>query len=498
MKIIQRILWIGITLLLFVACKDEERTPQAALQINGGSTFLSLDASPRSGKLTVKSVEAWSLVAPVPGWFTLSRESGPSGKSEINVSLTANAGEARSAVLRFVAGDKEVPFTLSQSAANVGFNEAEYAFYVTFGTMPTLYAGLYMLTHDTPSWVFYERTKTFKPAEFPAYASVAIPADPTKNASNADMVRMAAAFKRQILKINSEDPTAVFALYVDDLRCQLGYRWFVEQGIDPSRVKVTLLSDGTATYNNYKTYFGNPATAEQNWNSYAAEVDALDWNHGGRYPETRIPAGFNSYTWAFYMATRPDYRLVLQNRSLIEGSPAFDATHLPQIHFEEVHPYELLSSLSAEQRSRFLRMADFDATTFSAQFDASPKPNLVIIGTNPDGDGGKAQQRAYVAQVVERYGDRYDLFFKPHPVDTSSADYPTRFPGMTLLPGQMPFEIFVWVLLDKIDLIGGYASTSFIATPLQKVGFLFAPNAASLVSPLDVLFRDAPDVVWID
>lgn len=92
------------------------------------------------------------------------------------------------------------------------------------------------------------------------------------------------------------------------------------QGIDSARVKVTMLSDGTATYNNFHNYFGDAATAEQNWNDYAAEVEALDWNHGGRYPETRAPEEFASYTWPYYLSTRPDYRLMLQNSSLMESS----------------------------------------------------------------------------------------------------------------------------------------------------------------------------------
>ena len=73
---------------------------------------------------------------------------------------------------------------------------------------------------------------------------------------------MSEAMKRRILEINAEDPTAVFGLWVDDLRCRLGYDWFVAQGIDSARVKVTMLSDGTATYNNFHNYFGDAATAE--------------------------------------------------------------------------------------------------------------------------------------------------------------------------------------------------------------------------------------------
>ena len=61
----------------------------------------------------------------------------------------------------------------------------------------------------------------------------------------------------------------------------------------------------------------------------------------------------------------------------------------------------------------------------------------------------------------------------------------------------MPFEIFVWALLDKIDMIGGYPSTVFLTVPVDKVRFIFAADAASLVRPLNILFRDATDVEWM-
>ena len=100
-------------------------------------------------------------------------------------------------------------------------------------------------------------------------------------------------------------------------------------------------------------------------------------------------------------------------------------------------------------------------------------------------------------RIIQQYGSDYDIFFKPHPADSSSAGYPDRFEGLTLLPGQMPFEIFVWALLDKIDMIGGYPSTVFLTVPVDKVRFIFAADAASLVRPLNILFRDATDVEWM-
>ena len=142
-------------------------------------------------------------------------------------------------------------------------------------------------------------------------------------------------------------------------------------------------------------------------------------------------------------------------------------------------------------------MANFDYDRFKVLFDASPKGNLIILGTSHTTDESRRQQAAYVQRIMEQSGAEYDVFFKPHPANGSSSDYEERFPGLTLLPGQMPFEIFVWSLLDEVNLIGGYPSTTFLSVPLDKVGFLFAADAASLPRPLNLLFSDAPNVEWM-
>ena len=381
------------------SCADDG-TP--SVSINGGTDFLSLDHLARSGKITVNAPAPWSVtLAPEnygqdekPDWLTLSAEEGPAGYSEIDVTFAENPGPARSASLLFSCDGKTLAFTVSQSAGGTGFDAPDYYFYISVGTMPTLYSGLHLLSHDKPSYVSYERASTFDAAEFPDRAFVYPVADPTGHATNEELRAMSEAMKRRILEINAEDPTAVFGLWVDDLRCRLGYDWFVAQGIDSARVKVTMLSDGTATYNNFHNYFGDAATAEQNWNDYAAEVEALDWNHGGRYPETRAPEEFASYTWPYYLSTRPDYRLMLQNSSLMESSCPFIADRLAAMKMESVQPYELLTALPEASKQQFYRMAKFDYARFAGLFDLSPKKNLIIIGTSHSSAASEQQQAA--------------------------------------------------------------------------------------------------------
>lgn len=491
-------LFFCLALLAGAAACNEDKASQAPIVINGGEQSLSLDGRSRAGKITVLSPAPWRVTtAAADRWFTLSTTEGAAGYSEIELCLDENPGAARSARLAFACGDAIVPFILSQGALSTGYDAPDYYFYVTFGTMPTLYAGIHLLSHDKPSQVFYSRSRTFDPAKFPANARVTTAADRTADATQPEMEQMAREMKRRIREIDSADPTAVFGLYVDDLRCRIGYDWFVAQGIDSARVKVSMLSDGTGTYNNFYDYFGDAATAGQNWDAYAAEVEALDWDHGGRYPETRSLPQFESFTWPYYLSTRPGYRLVVQDGSLFESESPLIAEKLGQMEIESIQPYAMLSALPEAVRKRFYEMAGFDYDKFAALFDASPKKNLIVIGTSHADDASAQRQRDYVARIVERYGADYDVFFKPHPADTSSKGYQDEFPGLTLLPGQMPFEIFVWSLIDRVDMIGGYPSTVFLTVPLDKVRFVFAADAQSLVRPLNILFRDAENVEWM-
>ena len=362
------------------ACSDDKTSE---VRINDGAEFLSLDYLARSGKITVNAPAPWTVILSAgsyggderPDWVTLSAEEGPEGYSEIDVTFAANPGPARSALLLFICNGKTSVFTLSQSAKDTGFDSPDYYFYAAFGTMPALYSGLHLLSHDKPSYFFYERPQTYDPELFPDYATVFTAANPNAEATTEEIYAMSEQMKRRILEINAEDPTAVFGLYVTDLACRAGYDWFVEQGIDSARVKVTMLSDGTGTYNNFYKFFGDPATAEQNWNDYADRVEALDWNHGGRYPETRAPQDLVSDEWIAYLSTRPNYRLMLQNASLMESSGPFMTQKLAEMKMESVQPYELLTALPEEAKKEFYRMANFDYDRFKALFDASPKGN---------------------------------------------------------------------------------------------------------------------------
>lgn len=387
-------------------------------------------------------------------------------------------------------------------AGNEDFN-ADYHFYFTLGTMPSLYAGLLSLSCEKPAYMYYGRNQTFDGSRIPGHVTLS-PFNLDKDNTVADDATTTQAcvwLKDRIKEINDADPDATFAIYTDDLRSRIAYYWFATLGIDLKRVKVTLLSDGTGSYNEFYNEFGKAGDGKRAWNRYATEINRLNWTGGNvKDPyEGDIPEEWDgNLHWCYYLSTNPNYRYLLHDASLFETEDSYVLEEMKKMNLWSRTPYQMLNDLPADKRDRFFDMASFDSREFDALFDASPKPNLIILGTNPGSDEAAiAEQKSYTEKVCDRYGSAYDIFFKPHPADRSSDGYEALYAeyGLKMLP-KAPFEVFLWKLGDKMDIIGGYQTTGLLTAPKEKVKFLFHSGPSDLPKPLNLLF-DNEDVEWM-
>lgn len=378
----------------------------------------------------------------------------------------------------------------------------DYHFYFTVATMPTLYAGMLSLVNEQESYMFYARTSTFDGTKFPSHVHLYDYDLDMNNPVATDEVKTEACnwMKTKIREINDKDPDANFCIYMDDYRSRISYYWFATLGIDLKRVKVTILSDGTATYNEFYKLFGKAGEGEKKWKEIAREINRLDWN-GGKVTDPcagEIGELEKNRNWSYYLSTNPNYRFLLHDASLLETEDSYIKEQMKKMNFWSRTPYELLNDLPAERRTKFFDLASFDSRVFDEMFDASPKDNLIILGTNPGTDEAKIkEQKDYTQKVCEKYASKFDIFFKPHPRDESSKGYETLFGeyGVKLLPNA-PFEIFLWKLGDKMNVLGGYQTTSLLTAPKEKVKFLFHKGPDDLPKPLNLLF-DRDDVEWM-
>ena len=126
--------------------------------------------------------------------------------------------------------------------------EYNYDFYITLGTMPTLYATLNAYQNQNPNtymWFFRGNTisKQYS-ADFIHYFS-------TQSSTNANSEINYLEIRKKVKEILIKNPASKFTLYCDDLRTQFILDIFVAAGVEFEDLKVVLLSDGTGTYSNY-------------------------------------------------------------------------------------------------------------------------------------------------------------------------------------------------------------------------------------------------------
>lgn len=458
-----------------------------SIQINEGSDFISLNSNEQEIELTVESNSSWKLTKDFE-WISLNKIDGEKGKSIVKLIISENRLQARNGIISFdFGGEKPFNFIVSQSSANTGFEDTTHNFYVTFGTLPTLYAGLHLLTHEIPSFVFYERNNTYDPQYLPSYAT------PINLGGNDVQNAMRDYMKAKILKINAENPNAVFGLYVDDFRVRIGYDWFISQGIDSSRVKVTLLTDGTGSYNEFYKRYGSSGQAEGHWKNTINEINNLNWgNKGKKNLSNKAIPEFESWDWPWPISTKPNFRYFLQFPDLLETEDSYVKTQIPLMNTINIPPYELLNSLSQDKKNTFLKMVGLDHKAINTMLNKSPKKNLVIISTV-----NSASLETVIDKTMEKYSSEYDIFFSRHPADNQWQMYEQKYPNLTILP-YMPFEVFFWYFQDQIAVIGGSPSSTFLTVPIEKVKFMYAVGPQVMPKPLNLVMNSSEaNIDWM-
>lgn len=363
----------------------------------------------------------------------------------------------------------------------------EYSFCITFGTMPTLYAGLYAVDKEVPTYVFYERTQTFNAEGYPDHVEIC------PYMGEAEEEQMRDWMKTTIKAIDEKNPDATFNLYVDDLRAGvISHEFFADQGIDISRVKVYMLSDGTGTYNEFYNNFGTSGTGEAYWKKMVDEINSLSWgSDDDEFIDTKALPDFEAHWhWSYPLSTREGFTLVLHDKALLEPQTEdeYVKARIQEMHCDDKNVVDMFNALSPDKQKQFLAMVPYEKEVFEKLMEESPKPNLIINGTN----GQPENQRKYVEEVYNKYKEQYDVFFEPHPADESYFDYEEAFPGLKNVP-KMSFEFVLMFISDKIDAIGGFPSTIYLTVPVNKVKFMFAAGPEAMPRPLNIVFANAPD-----
>ncbi len=400
------------------------------------------------------------------------------------------------------------------------FDEHTYDFYITLGTMPTLYATLNAYARQNPNtYMWFLRGNTISKeysADFIHYFS-------TQSADNNKSAVNWAEIRDKVKEIKAADPDAKFNLWCDDLRVAFIPHIFVYAGVAFEDLHVTLLSDGTGTYQIYHTQ------NDSMYNGFAAEWEQTIklYDEGRDNPEFELPHpdDYEQMTQlkylAFYVSTFPNVEFWVQSPDYLTcASPVVTAAR-ENMNIVKKDPAEMYKNLPEDIRVAYQKVvlanALVDSDTlhtleeavayFDGKLSGRDQELVLILGTNKK---TLDENKFYIDATLAYYtptlsaedatkvlykGKTYTitagastvtvdgreltigqlgvyLFFKGHPAHPADETLQGYFAehGIEMLPHRTPVETLFWMYDVKA---GGYESTSFLSCYKGQTEFLY-------------------------
>ncbi len=412
-------------------------------------------------------------------------------------------------------------------------DEHTYDFYITLGTMPTLYATLAAYERQNPNtYMWFLRGNTISKE----YSADFIHYFETQSATNESSTVDWAVIREKVKEIKAADPEAKFHLWCDDLRVSFIPHIFVYAGVDFEDLTVTLLSDGTGTYNNYSyltdSYYNG---CEALWSS------TLEAYMAGRENDEFLPpyadddkAMMDLQRLAFYVSTFDNVRFWVQSPDYLRCASEAVTAARADMHIVAKNPTDMYAALSEDVRAAYQKvvlanaLVDSDTLTtledavayFDSRLSGRDKELVLILGTNKKTLG---ENQFYIDETIAFYtptvssddptqvsykGKTYTiesgattvtvdgkelmigelgvhLFFKGHPAHPADETLQAYFTehGIEMLPHRTPVETLFWMYDVKV---GGYESTSFLSCYKGQTEFIYEqPTGEAIICMME-------------
>ena len=409
-------------------------------------------------------------------------------------------------------GKKEKQISKMQKAS-----AETYDFYITMGTMPTLYATINAYDNANPNtYMWFYRGNTISKE----YSADFIHYFDTQSETNANSEVDYMLIRQKVAELRENNPYGKFHLYCDDIRVRYVLDIFVAAGVDFEDLQVTLLSDGTQTYQLYSQMTEESyAGLEDGWNAFLKE-----------YVDNRANSAFTKYSedgatelekYAFYLATKSNVSYWMQHPDYLENTIS-DSINTDRYNMNIVKkdPKAMYNSLDEKVKQEYqkvvlanalvdsetLKTLDDAVEYFDSQLANRDKDVVLILGTKFD---TLATNQTFMDQTIAYYtptlknattvsfkGKDYTissgatefvaddektytigelsvyLFFKGHPAYPAKEDLAQYFEekGIVVLPHRTPVETLFWMYDVKV---GGYESTSFFSCEQGQVEFFY-------------------------
>lgn len=412
-----------------------------------------------------------------------------------------------------------------------------YDFYLTLGTMPTLYATLNAYTNKNPNtYMWFLRGNTISKQ----YSADYIHYFNSQSTTNANSAFDYMEIRNKVREIYTNNNKAKFNLYCDDARVRFIFDIFVSAGVDFEDLNVTLLSDGTGSYNIYANLTEDAYTAQADqWKNY---MDTYLANRND--PEFTMFENFNGQAlemdkFIFYTSTFSNVKYWIQHPDfLVNTKSATLNKNRYAMNIVKKDPKAMYNSLDNATRDAYQKVvlanALVDSDTLQTLDDAKAyfdnklgnrdKDVVLILGNR---NYGLEHNKNFVDQTLQFYTPTVDsadntqvkfkgrtytitagdttlvvdgktytigevsvyLFFKGHPSFPANNDLRAYFDShnIEILPHRTPVETLFWMYNTKV---GGYNSTSFLSCDQGQAEFFYGELTGAVKQMQDLGFYD--------
>jgi hypothetical protein len=330
--------------------------------------------------------------------------------------------------------------------------------YITFGTIPALYAQINSFLDKTPSYVWVRSAGSYTPENKPDnliyYHKF--------NCTDFDyLTNKYLDIVHKINEINLSQPNVKFSVFIDNNRLHFFLKPLIESGIY-SHVENFILIPETIHPEDFfdianENYFND---TKELWDSMI-----FDLENNKNIDEKLLV--LNNYTPWF--STNNNVKCFVQHKhvyiNLLNGKNIkYDNINLKEFDIEE--KYLKLNTL---QRNILFEIE------YKALFNKNDK-YLIIIGSYDFGDPLLSSYLyiSLIEKLLDDLNSNYEVFYKPHPLyPTTNKPELEKFlyrHNIKILPSKMPLEIILWEY-KNINVSGFASSINHLIDPSRTIAF---------------------------
>ena len=266
------------------------------------------------------------------------------------------------------------------------------------------------------------------------------------------------------------NPDSRFNLYCVDFYCGMVNSVIYANKIPSSQYSLTVMSDGTFTYNRFASVYdsSNPSSQHENLTAQWAEMkkaaystgvadsSAMNWNDSNKYLWAIVDSEPNAQLW---VARKDLVKTPNDNNAFglqIQSNPKVVQVNIGNLLKQNIQPSE---SNTAE----FKALYNFNDSYFADAEDQGKKV-MLFLGTRVTSETAFSD---YARFAMSYYGDGYLYYYKGHP-GTPTDMYPAKQEqlqqlGITDVDSSVAAELILF--FNPEIYLSGYGSSTYASVP---------------------------------